>query len=91
VRATFEDVEALLGECRYADCRHASEPGCAVQAALTSGALDPARYAAFQVLIEEQAALAEAATPEGREAKRRAIKALTRGAKVRAAEKRGRR
>jgi ribosome biogenesis GTPase len=91
VRATFGDVEALLGACRYSDCRHAAEPGCAVQAALASGELDPARYEAFQVLLEEQAAQAEAATPEGREAKRRAIKALTRGAKVRAAEKRGRR
>lgn len=91
VRATFADVEALLGDCRYSDCRHESEPGCAVQAALAAGELDPARYAAFQALLDEQAAQAALATPEGREAKRHAIKLLSRGAKVRAAEKRGRR
>jgi ribosome biogenesis GTPase len=40
---TFADVEALTGDCRFADCAHVSAPGCAVTAAVRSGALSPAR------------------------------------------------
>lgn len=39
----FEDIEALTGRCRFTDCRHENEPGCAVQAAIEDGSLDPAR------------------------------------------------
>ena len=34
VSATFEDVEALESACRFSDCKHTSEPGCAVRAAI---------------------------------------------------------
>jgi ribosome biogenesis GTPase len=51
--ATFEDVEALARECRFSDCRHAAEPGCAVRAALETGALDEARWRGFQKLQRE--------------------------------------
>jgi ribosome biogenesis GTPase / thiamine phosphate phosphatase len=40
----FADIEALAAQCRFGDCRHAAEPGCAVQAALESGDLDPERF-----------------------------------------------
>lgn len=53
VAATFEDVEALAAECRFSNCSHGREPGCAVQAALASGTLDPERLAAFQKLQRE--------------------------------------
>jgi ribosome biogenesis GTPase len=46
----FDDVEALAAGCRFADCAHESEPGCAVRAAL-----DPARLAAWRKLQREQA------------------------------------
>src|SRR5262249_54190085 len=39
LRAAFDDVEALIAECRFSDCRHEREPGCAVQAALLNGIL----------------------------------------------------
>jgi ribosome biogenesis GTPase len=39
IRETFSGVEALFLECRFTDCRHKSEPGCAVQKALTDGTL----------------------------------------------------
>jgi ribosome biogenesis GTPase / thiamine phosphate phosphatase len=45
----FEDVDALAARCRFADCGHGSEPGCAVRAAL-----DPARLAAWRKLQREQ-------------------------------------
>jgi ribosome biogenesis GTPase / thiamine phosphate phosphatase len=40
----FEDIEVIAAECKFRDCAHSSEPGCAVRAALESGLLDPARY-----------------------------------------------
>jgi ribosome biogenesis GTPase len=51
--ATFEDIEALARECRFRDCGHANEPGCAVRAALETGALDDARWKGFQKLQRE--------------------------------------
>lgn len=46
--ASFEDIEALARQCRFGDCTHSGEPGCAVQAALESGDLDPARWDGWQ-------------------------------------------
>src|SRR5699024_10356298 len=40
----FADIEALALRCRFADCQHGNEPGCAVQAALASGEIDAARW-----------------------------------------------
>ena len=56
VDETFADVLALAGQCRFRDCRHDREPGCAVKAAAESGALDPGRYAGYLKLQEEHAA-----------------------------------
>lgn len=49
----FADVAALAGECRFADCGHRGEPGCAVAAALRSGRLSEERLASFQKLRRE--------------------------------------
>ena len=49
----FTDVEAFLGRCRFSDCRHETEPGCAIRAAIASGQLDPARWESYQKLKEE--------------------------------------
>ena len=54
VAAAFSDVEALAAGCRFSDCRHETEPGCAVQAAIAAGALDPARLAHQRKLEGEQ-------------------------------------
>jgi ribosome biogenesis GTPase len=51
----FSDVEALAGGCRFADCRHEAEPGCAVAEALADGRLAPERLAAHRQLGREQA------------------------------------
>ncbi|KZC37127.1 MULTISPECIES: ribosome small subunit-dependent GTPase A [Rhodanobacter] len=59
----FADIEVLAEQCRFADCGHGSEPGCAVQAALDSGELAPGRWRSFLKLHderEEQAATLEA-------------------------------
>ncbi|MBD1996103.1 ribosome small subunit-dependent GTPase A [Leptolyngbya sp. FACHB-541] len=50
---TFTDIEALAEECRFRDCQHQQEPGCAVRQALEAGALDERRFASFQKLQKE--------------------------------------
>jgi ribosome biogenesis GTPase len=53
---SFADVEAAAATCRFSDCAHRSEPGCAVRAAIASGALPSDRFAAFEKLGREAAA-----------------------------------
>ncbi len=58
VDATFDDVADLSLMCRFADCSHQSEPGCAVLDAVARGVLDPARLAHWRKLRAELAYLA---------------------------------
>ena len=51
----FEDVAGFIAECRFSDCGHDGEPGCAVLGAIESGELDERRFASFQKLEAEQA------------------------------------
>jgi ribosome biogenesis GTPase len=55
----FPDVDALAAACRFRDCRHDREPGCAVKAAVAEGTLDAARYDSFLKLAGEREALAD--------------------------------
>ena len=50
----FTDIDELSGGCRFRDCRHVQEPGCAVIAAAASGALPPDRLESFQKLAAER-------------------------------------
>ena len=50
---TFADVEALTGECRFPDCTHTVEPGCALLAAIEDGTLDRGRYEHYMKLRKE--------------------------------------
>ena len=52
---TFGDIQTLAEGCRFRDCGHRGEPGCAVAAAIESGGLDPVRLASFRKLQDEQA------------------------------------
>jgi ribosome biogenesis GTPase len=58
VEQTFEDVERYAPGCRFGDCRHRIEPGCAVKAAVEAGALPPERLASYLGLQDELAHLA---------------------------------
>jgi ribosome biogenesis GTPase len=51
--AAFADIEALAAQCRFHDCRHDTEPGCAIVAALATGTLDAARWRAYGKLQRE--------------------------------------
>ncbi|MEJ2765053.1 ribosome small subunit-dependent GTPase A [Photobacterium sp. MCCC 1A19761] len=55
VSETFADVEALSKACRFSDCQHQSEPGCAIQDALETGTLDQRRLNNYFKLLREQA------------------------------------
>jgi ribosome biogenesis GTPase len=52
---TFADVETLAAGCRFGDCQHQGEPGCAVRRALESGELEAGRYQSYLKLQREQA------------------------------------
>ena len=49
----FRDIEEIATNCRFGDCRHESEPGCAVQNALRTGRLDPLRMESYRKLLRE--------------------------------------
>ena len=54
---TFDDVSGYASACRYSDCSHGSEPGCAVQQALADGSLDPERFERYRRMMAESARL----------------------------------
>ncbi|HEX2645915.1 MAG TPA: ribosome small subunit-dependent GTPase A [Candidatus Dormibacteraeota bacterium] len=55
----FEDVEELALQCRFSDCGHRTEPGCAIKAALADGSLDTARFESYRKLQRELRAIAK--------------------------------
>ena len=57
VRETFDDIEALAADCRFADCRHRDEPRCAVKQAVAEHRLPPERLASYVKLQDELADL----------------------------------
>ncbi|WP_345798876.1 ribosome small subunit-dependent GTPase A [Aliiglaciecola sp. CAU 1673] len=55
IASTFADIEELSLQCRFSDCSHDTEPGCAVVAAVSAGKLDARRRKNYQKLIKEEA------------------------------------
>jgi ribosome biogenesis GTPase len=74
IRDMFEDIEALMLTCRFSDCAHQHEPGCAIQAAIADESLDSRRYSNYRKLAEEEArntrTLAENRREKRRDSKR---------------------
>jgi ribosome biogenesis GTPase len=68
LREAFADIQGLAANCRFRDCRHEAEPGCAVLAAVDQGTLDPGRLASFRKLQAEAAHEARKADPRARAA-----------------------
>ena len=54
----FEDIEDISLRCRFADCAHDTEPGCAINTALADGTLDPARMGSYRKLQRELRSIA---------------------------------
>ncbi|MBP2679754.1 MAG: rsgA, partial [Deltaproteobacteria bacterium] len=53
IDTVFGDIAALASRCRFRDCRHDTEPGCAVKEAVDSGALDDDRFENYRKLERE--------------------------------------
>ena len=83
----FADIEALAAECRFRDCRHGHEPGCALRAAIGAGDLDARRFANYLKLRDEVAGAAT--TLAARQAQKGDARKLTRSLHKRLDEKYG--
>lgn len=80
---TFEDVEQIAGSCRFSDCHHGNEPGCAVRAALESGELDPGRWKSFVKLQKELRYQHLKESPDARQAYARKWKPIIKAQRAR--------
>jgi ribosome biogenesis GTPase / thiamine phosphate phosphatase len=83
VEEAFADVEALAASCRFNDCSHNTEPGCAVKEALVSGELSHDRHASWLKLQRELRAIAVRADARLRREERRKWQLITRDARSR--------
>jgi ribosome biogenesis GTPase len=89
VGAVFDDIEQLIQDCRFNDCRHDNEPGCAIQAALRGGGLDRARWDHFQKLGAEIAATEVKASEVAKAIERRRLVALQKGYRATKRDRKG--
>lgn len=79
--AAFDDIEAIAPGCRFRDCRHATEPGCAVKAAVAEGRLEARRLDSYRDLRREQDSLAQRQDERALTEKKRQGKILGRAIK----------
>jgi ribosome biogenesis GTPase len=87
IEGTFADIEALAANCRFRDCRHRAEPGCAVLAAQAAGTLAPERLASFHKLADEQRYQESKQDERARIQEKRQSRILTKAANKRIREK----
>ncbi|GAB0107421.1 ribosome small subunit-dependent GTPase A [Nocardia sp. JMUB6875] len=73
---TFSDIESLAAQCRFADCAHETEPGCAVLAAIDSGALPQRRLTSYRKLSRENEWLASRTDARARAERTKAWKQI---------------
>jgi ribosome biogenesis GTPase len=71
IERAFADVFELTDRCRFRDCKHDQEPGCAVREAIVDGRLDPDRFASLERLVAEEVALEEEQRAKEKAADRR--------------------
>jgi ribosome biogenesis GTPase len=81
VGSAFPEIEELAERCRFRDCRHEDEPGCAVLAALEGGRLDSSRYESWRKLVKEAAFLRTREDYAARDAERRKWKSIEKSMK----------
>jgi len=79
----FEDIEELALTCRFSDCGHATEPGCAIKEALAAGSLDAGRFQSYHKLQRELRAIAAKTDARIRLEERRKWKQISVANKVR--------
>jgi len=87
VDIVFKDVASLVTQCRFNDCAHDTEPGCAIQAAIEAGDLDADRLKRWQKLQREDTRNSE--TIAQSRARFKGLAKKYRGGKAHGAIKRG--
>ena len=80
----FEDIERLALKCRFSDCAHDTEPGCAIKAALADGSLDPGRMHSYRKLLRELRSIEVRSSARLQIEERKKWKRLTTAARERA-------
>ncbi|MDI3285973.1 ribosome small subunit-dependent GTPase A [Polyangium sp. 15x6] len=85
----FDDVAVLAASCRFSDCRHEKEPGCAVQRAITEGALSAERLASYKNLQKEGDRIEMASDPRARSEEIRKNRVQARALRAHLQKKRG--
>ena len=80
---TFQEIAALAEGCRFRDCRHRGEPGCAVAGALAEGAISGQRLDSFEKLRREEAFLERQRDPRTQDRTKRRWKAIHKGMRAR--------
>ena len=78
VSTAFDDIERLAAACRFSDCQHRSEPGCAVRAAMDAGTIDRPRFDAWRKLEREAERAAIATDALARRAERKRWSSISR-------------
>jgi len=81
IASAFPDIEQLAGSCRFRDCRHVDEPGCAVLLAVESGALPSDRLDSFHKLTREAQVIAAKTDARLRADEERKAKSISKAAK----------
>jgi ribosome biogenesis GTPase / thiamine phosphate phosphatase len=76
VSTGFDDIDHLSLQCRFKDCKHEAEPGCAVLQAIESGTLEPGRLAGFRKLMKEARFIASRTDARIREEEKRKWKQI---------------
>lgn len=77
IEGAFSDIEEFSRNCRFRDCTHESEPGCAVQEAIRTGAIDPGRYKNYTRMKREARFIEERANVGVKQAEKNRWKAIT--------------
>jgi ribosome biogenesis GTPase len=83
VDATFDDIDELAAECKFADCQHDTEPACAVREAVEAGTLSAARLEQWRILRREAEAAALRALPHERRKREKKFARVTKDAQKR--------
>jgi ribosome biogenesis GTPase len=77
----FDDITRLIAQCRYTNCQHNGEEGCAIQAALHNGSLEASHYASYTKMRAELKGLNQKNTVRQRRSNEKSRKNLDRQAK----------
>ena len=83
IDSVFHDISTAAAECRFSDCRHAGEPGCAVTDAIESGEIEVDRFESYRKLEREQEAWRARNDPLLRKQRAQVWKRRTRGMRQR--------